>query len=221
MPLFGGKGVARRRSQCGRPPARRRRGQEKLYGTPIDLLTLPGDASISTVPEAFVATGCRLIKSGGIAVGKKYNRVAFKTLSNFLFVFVGLCLLGGFPAHSAPPAADTACLIGTIDLNPVSGEVRDLKTDTDCKNSYSEACDLGAVQLNKNCRDECSGQKQYSRTSNEYTRTSKDCVAKLPVATHRPQYIEARDCQLRADDNSKWAVSCTVTAQSCMCGVGN
>jgi hypothetical protein len=145
-------------------------------------------------------------------VGTQYNRIGFGTLSNRLFVCVVVCLLGGFPAHSAL-ATDTQCLIGAIDLTPASGVITGLKNDTDCEANYPAACDKGATILNNNCKTQCSSQKQY-------TNSGQQCMAKLPVTTHRPQYIKARDCELRADENAKWAVSCAVTAPSCTC-IGN
>lgn len=131
-------------------------------------------------------------------------------LSNFLPVFVALCLLSGFPAYSVA-AADQQCSIGTIDINITAKEEKDaeikrLKKQEECRAKYPAACDKVAITLNNDCATQCKYHKQYTG--------GQLCNAK-PVTTHRPAYLEARDCALQSDGT--WTVSCTATAQSCTC----
>jgi hypothetical protein len=134
-------------------------------------------------------------------------------LSNFLPVFVALCLLSGFPAYSVAASATAAvkpsssCLIGTIDLPPASGVSTGLKSYDDCKASYPAACDNGAAILTKNCKSQCNSQKDNKGHA---------CTPK-PVTAHRPEYNAGTDCELEGNDKQQWTVSCTVTAQSCNC----
>jgi hypothetical protein len=164
----------------------------------------------ATAPEAFLGDRCRMIRSGRNAVAEQFNRVGFNNLSNFVAVFSGLCLLGGFPAYSATPAdhkPSSSCLIGTIDLPPASGVIKGLKSYADCKAGYPAACENGAAKLTNNCKSQCNSQKDNK---------GQPC-SPGPVTAHRPEYNAGTDCELEGNDKQHWTVSCTVTAQSCAC----
>ena len=118
--------------------------------------------------------------------------------------------------------ADKQCSVATIDL-PLASKERSAGSEADCEERYPKACDPypkackvlypkacndAAIWLIHLCKEECGRQREYNDRS--YPR----CKAKLPVTTHRPEYLDARDCAL---EGNQWTVSCTVTAQSCAC----
>ena len=164
---------------------------------------------------------------------------AIKRNATCRYVSAQVLTRGSFPAHSAPPACEPAapvqkcpappatkppvqkCVIGTIDLAPVSSVIS-VKNEAECEARYPAACDNGAARLIKDCKSKCAGHKEYKNTSP----LSQSCTVKLPVTTHRPEYLRERDCALEIpkpyaattrNDKLQWTVSCAVTAQSCAC----